>query len=165
MTVYPNVIFPALDIPTPSRQGQRGPKTGETDWTEARVATLREMWAAGKTQVDIALALGLDSRGAVSGKIARLGLSRVKPAPERPRGARSEKCAPTPYKSDAVLPEGRLTLAELDGDVCHFPVGDALPYKFCGEPTTGETYCPSCTAIAYRNPRHFRERKAFVMPF
>ena len=146
----PNLVFPAADAALRARrQGQRGPKAGETDWTPERVATLREMWAAGKTVTDIMIALDLGSRGAVSGKISRLGLSRVKPPPEhRGKTYRSEKRTVS-YVSRAVLPEGRLTFEDLTDAVCHFPVGEP-PFLFCGEPTKGATYCASCHAIAWR---------------
>lgn len=153
MNTVPNLIFPQIDDvmrQRASRQGQRGPKPGETDWTPEHVATLREMWAAGKTATDIMLALGIESRGAVSGKIARLGLSRPLPPPSPRRGYRSEKHADDAYTSRVTLPEGRMTFADLTDDVCHFPVGEP-PFLFCGEPTArGSTYCASCHAIAWR---------------
>ncbi len=146
----PTIQFPAADAEVRRRrQGERGPKPGETDWTPERVATLREMWAAQKTVTDIMLALGLASRGSVSGKISRLGLTRDKPPPTPRRGYRSEKriVEADGFKSKAVLPEGRLYFEDLSEDVCHFPVGDP-PFLFCGADTTHGPYCASCAAIA-----------------
>lgn len=150
----------------PRRQGQRGPKPGEFEWTERRVEMLKSMWADGKSQGQIAEALGIGSRSAVSGKIARLGLSRrIARAPKRERAPACERGKhqrrasrqahrpPEPWTSTAVLPEGRLYFEDLTNDVCHFPVGDGPVYLFCGADTELGPYCPSCAAIARMAPR------------
>jgi GcrA cell cycle regulator len=145
--VTPNHLFVALDVPKLSRQGQRGPKPGEFEWTEERVETLKTMWADGKSQRDIGTALGI-SRGAVAGKIDRLNL----PQPlfkqtsathiNRPRHARRRP------DEQIDMPVGKLLFEQLTHDACRFPVGDALPYLFCGEPTPIAPYCARCSAIA-----------------
>jgi GcrA cell cycle regulator len=145
--VTPNHLFVALDVPKLSRQGQRGPSAHEFHWTEERIETLRTMWADGKSQMDIASALGT-TRGSVSGKIDRLNL----PQPvfkqtsathlNRPKFPRRR-----PHEQIA-MPEGRITFDELTRENCHFPVGDALPYLYCGEPTPIAPYCARCSAIA-----------------
>lgn len=146
--VTPNLVFPALDARTPRWKGQHHPRAGEYEWTDERVATLKQMWADGEPMSAIMKALGLNSRGAVSGKISRLKL----PAPKtkqtsatylnRPKHARRRP------DQRIDMPVGKITFEDLTHDVCHFPVGDALPYLFCGEPTDIAPYCARCSAIA-----------------
>src|SRR5262245_32729100 len=113
--MVPNLQFPAADAAIRSRQGQRGPKAGEFEWTPASVETLTAMWADGATQPQIANALGT-TRGGVAGKISRLGLSR-----EPQTGASTRKVARHPRVDSVELPEGRLYFEDLTADVCHFP--------------------------------------------
>lgn len=162
--VAPNLIFPALDLALPrvSRQGQRGPRPGELDWTEERIGLLTSLHADGLQQTEIADAMGL-TVGQVSGKLSRLGLKR-----ERQTSAPRRAVPRQPRPQQIVLPTGKLTfdqMAERSREVCHFPVGDVPNLMFCGDPTSkGDTYCASCAAIAYRNPNDFRERRTFAMP-
>lgn len=54
------------------------------DWTDTRVATLREMWGAGQAASAIVIAFGgVLSRSAVLGKVARLKLQRKASGAER----------------------------------------------------------------------------------
>lgn len=50
------------------------------NWTEDRIATLKRLWADGKTATEIAAELGGTSRNAVIGKAHRLGLE-ARPSP------------------------------------------------------------------------------------
>ena len=50
------------------------------NWTEDRTATLKRLWAEGKTATEIAAELGGTSRNAVIGKAHRLGLE-ARPSP------------------------------------------------------------------------------------
>lgn len=155
----PSLQFPAADAAVRERRPHARPLLAhEFDWTEERVDTLKRMWDAGKSQAEIADAIGCPSRSAIGGKIHRLGISRQverKPKPPRPERQRGRpartylpQCDAEPFESRAVLPEGRLTFAELTNAVCHFPVG-APPYLFCGEPAVAaSSYCASCRAIA-----------------
>lgn len=148
----PSMIFVALDLrntpilPKPNRQGERGPKDGETEWTPDRVERLTAMWAAGRRQDDIAAEFAL-SRGAISGKAARLGLSRRKPERRGPLEL-GPKTVSVSRRTRPALPEGRVTFGELTRTACHFPVGEG-PFLFCGEPAVRAPYCTNCASIAY----------------
>lgn len=153
----------ATTIDEPRRGGWTRPlQPNEFEWTDERLELLKLMYAAGMTQTVIADELGT-TRGGVAGKISRLKLSRTTGRQVAKPSAPRAHSVPRP-SAPVVLPEGRLTLLELDDDVCHFPVGDELPFLYCGEPTVKGPYCQSCTAIAYRGPGDFRERKTFRMP-
>jgi hypothetical protein len=145
--VAPDLVFPALDVPRQSRQGQRGPKPGEFHWTAERIDTLTALWADGRSQRDIAEALGT-TRSSVAGKIDRLGLA--SPGVKQTGAARTDrpKFPRRRCNETIAMPAGRITFEQLTGAVCHFPVGDAPPYLFCGEPTAIQPYCARCAAIA-----------------
>lgn len=77
----------------------------ENTWTDARVATLREMWLAGNSAGAIVQAIGPGiTRNAVLGKISRMGLLRHSERPQRPsqvdNPARriARMCGETPHK-------------------------------------------------------------------
>ena len=145
----PKLVFVGLDFrdqqqpAQASRQGQR-----KTDWTPERIAVLREMWAAGRPQDDIAAALGT-SRKVLADQIAWMGLSRRRLERHAPLDFEPKRAAAKPWQSRVALPEGRLTFDQLTATACHFPVGEG-PFLFCGiEPTDAGPYCSSCAAIAY----------------
>lgn len=146
----------------------------DTDWTDAKVARLRQMWTAGASQQDIADDLGV-TRSAVSGKISRLKLTRDpslrKPRkPVQVRAARPRKPNPAlawitrpkpvePPQSDleAVIDgRHRVQLVELTNTTCRFPSGvvGTADFHFCGVPTAdlvnGRPYCREHTKLARR---------------
>lgn len=136
-------------IDAPRRGGWTRPlQPNEFEWTDERIELLKAMYGSGFTQDYIAETLGT-TRGGVAGKISRLKLSRTTGRQVAKPSAPRTHSAPRP-PAPVILPEGRITLLELDDTVCHFPVGDDLPFLFCGEPIVHGSYCPSCTAIAYR---------------
>jgi len=112
-------------------------------WTEARVARLRDLWKAGYTARDIADDLGGVSRGAVLGKVNRLGLS-----------VQSRFRKPIPCNE----PESARTKS------CQWPIGDPgrRDFHFCESETVvpGKPYCPDHCAAAYRTPQQWREENA-----
>lgn len=122
----------------------RGLKASEIEWTEDRTETLKRMWASGFSQNEIASELGLHSRGAVSGKIARLGLSR----PTERRPTREITLARKVHALQS-MPKGRLELTELCDGVCRWPSGDG-PFLFCGDASiAGRPYCLNHAILAY----------------
>lgn len=71
-------------------------------WTEERVEELKSLHAAGLSASLIADRMGLESRGAICGKLHRLGLSKLRPQTI----ARQEKkrgCAPKPKMNGGAL--------------------------------------------------------------
>lgn len=149
----------------PRRGGWTRPlQPNEFEWTDERIELLTAMYGSGFTQDYIAVTLGT-TRGGVAGKISRLKLPLTRGRQVAQPGTRSPRATPSAPVAPPIvtLPEGRITLLELSDEVCHFPAGDG-PFLFCGEPKTHGSYCPSCTAIAYRGHGDFRERKSFRMP-
>ena len=155
-------------------------KPGETEWTEERVETLKTMWAAGRAMADIMRALGLDSRGAVSGKIARLGLAlREPPQPPKPQQTRAQRrraasyhfkrageelaCEPIPPMDD-VPPERRVKLVDLLFGTCRFFCGEtsAPDGGFCPEKAVdGISWCAAHARIVFQPPRSVLRPQAF----
>jgi len=122
------------------------------EWTDERLAALREMWSAGVSGPKIAEALGV-SRGSVAGKIHRLKNAtshsgtvntkkRVKPAVRRKM---AHACA-SPDE-----PANPKTLLELGPDDCRWPEGDprSPAFRFCGRRTVCRPYCQQHAKRAY----------------
>ncbi|HZP77549.1 MAG TPA: GcrA family cell cycle regulator [Pseudolabrys sp.] len=140
-----------VDLP-PRTQGQRPAHEWDT-WTPERVERLKELWSAGWSQAEICGELGLNSRGVVSGKLARLGLSnrtgnkRGWQPRSRKRAATQFECVPAP---DAPA-QGSVDLEHMCANQCRFPYGEAH-FLFCGEIIAdGVSYCAAHHAIAYRS--------------
>lgn len=98
-------------------------------WTAEREAELRQLVKAGKTQSQIAVVFGV-KKGAISGKVARLGLElcrrqggqlRADPALPVPDFKRSVKTRPLPERppqvSDAAVP-----LISAAPNQCRYPL-------------------------------------------
>jgi hypothetical protein len=109
-------------------------------WTEQRVDTLRQLWAAGASSEDIAVRLNTTS-GAVRSKIKRLRLNKTrlkrqrpfkKPttSPEMPPHYRSTPRYPSPVQG---CPEPNMGLGTLlhERTGCAWPVNAGGPYRFC----------------------------------
>ncbi|WP_164527878.1 GcrA family cell cycle regulator [Georhizobium profundi] len=132
------------------------------DWTSSMAETARDLRREGMSCGLIAQRLGV-SRNAVIGKLNRMGVpsprepgghggpgTRIqlgkREAPETPRGPKAVKLkddlAPTIKASAAGLDAERLaediSLAQLGGFACHFPVSGhqvaADEHRFCGLP-------------------------------
>lgn len=139
------------------------------NWTTAMDARLRKLWADGWTYTQIAEAMGLPSRSAVSGRAHRMGLTRRanpvkhetrmslasavargKKPPVRlekqPQGGReTDRRSELPARSAAVS-EAILR----PGTHCRWPTSDGRPWTFCeAECEHGFPYCPTHRARAY----------------
>lgn len=153
-----------------------------TEWTDERVARLKELHAAGVTYEAIGREFGV-TRSAISGKVRRLGMGvpMVKhfgPKPKRvqkPGWMRLKKPekAPPPamqrFLDKFPMPEVPIDLGlrtELSCDVvgltkhnCHWPIGtpSTEDFFFCGQKAVdGRPYCGAHCRIAYtptKSPR------------
>jgi GcrA cell cycle regulator len=140
---------------------------------------LKKLQADGLSCSQIAGELGGVTRNAVIGKLHRLGLAGAGPqrparvrAPRAPRQPRQLKartrvaalfCEPVPEVIEADIPIAqRCTLLELNGENCHWPIGDpASPeFFFCGgKAPEGSPYCGWHARIAYTAPPVRRDRR------
>ena len=134
----------------------------KSSWTDERVKILKQLWSEGWSSSQIADELGGVTRNAVVGKISRLRLADIRSEHSKgPRKRRKPRKSPPvkdgreqvvkvfqPKPKD-VLPlppdkaEFTKEFSELEADMCRNISGTG-PYKYCGRPTGGETYCPSC---------------------
>lgn len=139
------------------------------NWTDENIATLKVMWAEGKSAATIAAHLHGVSRSAVIGKAARLGLKKHVNAPNSPYRAppppkvkplvgtnnRPKKKADPVKVAEVLKIENRpappsipkplsLKLFELNHDDCRWPVsGEKASTLFCGHDVQpGCSYCP-----------------------
>jgi len=125
-------------------------------WTRARLDTLRRLWMTDLSMAQIAAHLNqLDgppvSKDSVSGKASRMNLPpkpvRVTPGPvARPKKRRSPAPKPKPVITPAPTAPAPLllTIEQLNGSTCRFPIG--YPAKYCGHQTSmdGETHRTYC---------------------
>lgn len=147
-------------------------------WDQEAVDLLKSWHAAGRSAGEIAQAIGC-GRGAVTGKIWRLGLKPngnscgtrpSKHGPQRIRKAPLNKgnvfvaaedrpIEQKPEASDASASRN-LTLMQLRDEHCRFPFGNAPPFAFCGHRTApGSSYCGRHTRICC-GPGTISERNA-----
>lgn len=137
------------------------------DWTDATVETLKRMYAEGASASEIGAAVGR-SRGAVCGKLFRLGLNKG--------GSRRRRRSQPPYRASAGLGARLLRIKgesfeprtdnvvdlppdqsdcavpfmKLGPQHCRWPLADLM---FCGaEQWPGKPYCARHCCIAYRMP-------------
>lgn len=140
-------------------------------WSDDRIQTLRDLFAAKHSASEIAASLGGVTRNAVCGKLARLGLVRgwgpqhpdkvikVKPARVRkfkaplPPGA--PKFNPQPFicADAADIVPLNITFADLQDGDCKWPydapAGSAISHVFCGHPALSEKpYCQGHTRLS-----------------
>jgi GcrA cell cycle regulator len=147
-------------------------------WTDARIAELARLWAAGISASGIAEALGDVSRSAVLGKLHRLRLLKSRNAASAPRrfegvpsaappvqpptppaAAASSAAAPepprSPWREEVFAPLPRSSpkpwLAREFAE-CAFPVGgEGAELVSCCEPTAGRSaYCARHHRIVFR---------------
>ncbi len=145
-------------------------------WTPEREARACSLYLEeGFTASETARALGSGvSRGAVIGKIKRLGFSKRQPAEAHAEGAprrydwattirwrrmkmRSWPPQPLPPLREAPLQGPPATLVELGKASCRWPINDPGPARmhtmlFCAGPTGGSAYCPAHRALAVAAP-------------
>jgi GcrA cell cycle regulator len=133
-------------------------------WPGALIDRLKTLWNENRlTASQMAERLGI-SRNAVLGKANRLGLpthkaKSAKPAPKPI--PKAKKLPPVLPIVDEPAPPAELqfvgvSLLELGPHDCRYPQGDAVPYRFCGQPKReGSSYCPYHHALSY-HPRSSR---------
>lgn len=146
---------------------------GAKNWTDEKVAQLKELWPQGLSCSQIARAIGGVSRNAVIGKINRLGLNGTAGArPKKvrqPRAPRAERrnimveleplCATIPvdaggHPEPLRLEDGALaTVMTVTSQMCRWPHGDprSADFYFCGcAPLKGSPYCAVHTRRAWQ---------------
>ena len=110
-------------------------------WTEAMDATLREMWAAGHSVIEIGKALG-KTKGAIAGRVHRLGLE-LRPTPIRPKPPGERKATPRRMKKAAETV--KLARAPVSFfRTCQFIEGEPTADDSCkcgAETLPGSAYC------------------------
>jgi GcrA cell cycle regulator len=155
------------------------------DWTDARIAELKELWFEGFSASECGKKLGV-SRNSVIGKIHRLGLTdsdrkrRVtsmrnprtaaaqllkteqEVSNEATRGCQAE-ISPKTVRFSPMAPF-TLSLLELKPGQCRWPEGDRAPYRFCGaEQVFGSSYCEEHRRLSMPGsklqPVHFNVKK------
>jgi hypothetical protein len=115
------------------------------DWTAAAVETLKQLRDARWSCGEIAAHFGL-SRGAVSGKLWRLGGQTARPRP-RVR-VKVVKRPPAAIVCEAP-PEGAVDFLDLEDGHCRYPYGGG-PFTFCGMPRRdGSSYCAAHFLLVY----------------
>jgi GcrA cell cycle regulator len=142
-------------------------------WPPERVEALRRLWAEGLSAAQVAERLGV-TRGAVTGKVARLGLQ-GRASTARANAIRRGRAPPRPapgqqgpdtriHLPGQPLPEPQTedvaTVATLDLEAwhCRWPCGDpvevgAAQPLFCGRrKVLGLPYCEQHAARAYNRP-------------
>ena len=138
-------------------------------WHDARVGTLRKLWAEGFSASQIAKQLGQTTRNAVIGKLHRMGLSyRITPARllRRTRRTRPVDIAARRYGppkitdrrpladdvriADLAPLDPKLGVLKLNQFTCRYPSGDpkADDFAFCGRTCEGP-YCATHAALSY----------------
>ena len=154
------------------------PRAPQFDWTDERIARLKEMWAAGESAAVIGAELGV-TRNSIIGKVNRLRLASHKATPRKPKEPSRPRKSPTVAKAieqPVHVPQCEpVSFMELGDHSCHYPVTDDHPFMFCGADNHGEhSYCGYHYAICYtptprslgraaaeiRNRRMARMRKA-----
>ena len=149
------------------------------DWTDARIAELKELWFEGYSASECATRLGGITRNSVIGKIHRLGLSgsdrkrRVTSMPN-PRKAPARLLETTEQEASSEKIEKiekiltrrpfTLTLLELRPGMCRWPHGERAPYRFCGaEQAPSSSYCEEHRRLSMSGsklqPVHFNVKK------
>jgi GcrA cell cycle regulator len=175
-------MFDHLAAVASRANGRERPDAIAQTWTEPRVALLKALWADGLSAGQIAAELGGITRSAVLGKVHRLGLegrARVarppRPKAQRPRVQRMVSVIrdrgrrlmeivaplPLPASDDAQIPIAqRVSLLQLDGTTCRWPVGDpgTAEFFFCG--AAPAEACVYCAAHARRAGAGYSRRAA-----
>lgn len=150
-----------------------------TNWTDAQVAILRELWPTDTSATEIGERCGKTKR-AVIGKADRLNLGeKLQRNLHKPRPNARKKIVPTADSQLPVEPETDeddddfglpkfsvvmstdadpdfpVTLEELEHGMCRWPIGDSLSedIRFCGQPSKGKPFCDCHDAKAYTPSR------------
>ena len=147
-------------------------------WTDERIEILKTKYAAGCSSGVIGLELGL-TRGAVLGKLNRLGLLRHRQPQDKNLGTlykikrkigadggmafrvinRSQskpKLRPTTRPKPAAFLS--IKFEDLKPNQCRYPMGDG-PFLFCGQPSMeNSSYCAFCHSVCHTAPEPPRNR-------
>jgi GcrA cell cycle regulator len=143
-------------------------------WPDHVVEEMKRLAAEGESARQIAIVLKI-SRGAVCGKMKRLGLTLRGVGRPPPRAGAvvvrqmRRKPPPRPVTPPELLLCEPVSLVDLAREHCRFPViGEGADTLFCGAPADdGASYCPAhrwrCMTPpirAVKPPREFRARSA-----
>ena len=138
------------------------------NWTEEKVAKLKELWGKGNTASQIAEIIGGISRNAVIGKAHRLNLSakiKTRTATSKQsfqnnldeRNIKSKRGRKNRFKSLIIEkdfePENPKQLEELDENSCKWPIGhpNEKSFYFCGRTSLKDfSYCKLHLLYAYQ---------------
>jgi hypothetical protein len=129
--------------------------TNNQPWLDEQIAALCTLaakgYSAGRIAKNLADQFGVArSRGAVIGKLNRLGLL------NRPKPVQSKLTKhPTPAKHSGYPvgepPPGSVPLQVLTSSRCRFPFGDRAPFRFCGvEVIGGSSWCKVHHEVVFR---------------
>jgi GcrA cell cycle regulator len=131
-----------------------------TRWSDDTINTLIVLWHRGLSAREIGEQIDR-TRNAVIGKLSRLRdqlrlLSGCRiPSPPRVRIRHKPLMNTKPEDVPIVVPEPTerkrmITLMELNGDTCRWPLNDGGPFLFCGDlKADGSPYCVKHTNAAY----------------
>ncbi len=127
------------------------------EWTDERVARLKELWAQGYSARQIAEELGGVTRNAVIGKANRMGLSKpTKSSITRQRKREEgERVRPVAEEAVIVTPDSGVSILTLTTATCRWPIGHPgeEDFFFCGARTKpGQPYCEAHSRLAYQTP-------------
>ena len=123
-------------------------------WPTDREDRLRALVLDGLTATRIGAEIGL-SRGAVIGKIDRLGLRLLgglgrQPGPQKPRKSRARKPKVTTAVILAPPPDGGIDILALAAGVCRWPQDTIEGVRYCGGETyPRHVYCPAHHRLAF----------------
>ena len=127
------------------------------EWTDERVARLKELWSEGYSARQIAEQLGGVTRNAVIGKANRMGLSKPTKSSITRQRKRQEGDRPRPTAEEVVIvtPDSGVSILTLTTATCRWPIGHPGEenFFFCGARTkTGQPYCEAHSRLAYQAP-------------
>ena len=140
----------------------------DTDWTAARIAVLRELWAEGHSTAEIGRRMKL-SKNSVIGKAHRIGLGRPSPIraagtggrPNQVKAGRAPRTALAALPSLVVLPAALVTPVAAPGpETRPVPRRPMLPPV---APVEARDRGPCCWPIGEPGTRAFRYCDAPVM--
>ena len=123
-------------------------------WSTDREDRLRALVLDGLTATRIGAEIGL-SRGAVIGKIDRLGLRLLgglgrQPGPQKPRKSRARKPKVTTAVILAPPPGEGVDILALAAGVCRWPQDTIEGVRYCGGETyPRHVYCPAHHRLAF----------------
>jgi hypothetical protein len=114
-------------------------------WTDKNSDRAAALWKQGRSASTIAAELNV-ARGAVMGRLARLGLLRTeRELPPRASTPATKPAPPTKPKPEPLW----LALVDLDPGMCRYPRDTPEGVKFCALPTGG----PKAVWCAGHRPR------------